>query len=143
MYRTLNALQNQSIRRFDANKDFAVLPYSFEENPFSNILQPRSSFDIELAATLKMTIDIIFQKIRFGDIAISSSVMDTLRLYDLLDTYHIAHTYHGNLTDVMHIKHEWDIDKIRVRVDVRHRKRNISYAANIWKIVCRRNHPTF
>lgn len=49
---TREALRNRSIRRFDANHDFVLLPYSFEENLFNEQYQYRNNFGTRLIRKL-------------------------------------------------------------------------------------------
>lgn len=111
---SIEALRNQSIRRFDEKQDFVLLPYSFEENIFNNAPNPGSTFCSVLEWALRAT-DLHSQflnlpKLKFKDKTISSASRKTLRLFDLIDPWHIPHPYFGNFSDTMYLEKEWDIE---------------------------------
>ncbi|OXA49618.1 hypothetical protein Fcan01_15869 [Folsomia candida] len=105
--RTLEALRNKSIRRFDINRDFVLLPYSIEENISKEKLTD-NDFYYRLESYLTDMVSKFLTKFELGETLISSR--EPLKLFDLLDPWHIPHPVIGNLSDMKSIKYEWDTE---------------------------------
>lgn len=103
LLRTATALRNQSIRKFDLNQDFVLLPYSLDENLFSNLLDHGNNFDRQLKVKLKSKLDKILPKLELDDKIISTSSMEILKLLDLIDPLHIPHPILETFTDTKYI----------------------------------------
>ncbi|OXA49540.1 hypothetical protein Fcan01_15853 [Folsomia candida] len=109
------ALRNTSMRRFDVNQDFVLLPYSLEVNISSRKYATRNNFYDGLETRLYIIRDIVLEKFKFRNITIPSDYIDILQLRDLIDPWHIPHPFLGNFTDTMYIKNEWDIEHALVQ----------------------------
>lgn len=112
--RTLERLREQSIRKFDSNKDFVLLPYSLLDNKITKKVTI-NEFVYELRSYLDTAVNRILEKINLTSNVNYEVLVDTLALLDLLDPWHIPHPLIGNLSDMKFIKNEWDIEHALVQ----------------------------
>lgn len=107
--RSLEALRNTSVRGFDPDSDFVILPQSFEENVFNVLSDSGSAFVTTIYSKLGGNIDIILPKLELGEVP-SPSLMEIFKLFDFIDPWHIPHPYYGNFTETRYLENEWDTE---------------------------------
>ncbi|OXA36970.1 hypothetical protein Fcan01_28271 [Folsomia candida] len=112
--RTLETLRNHTIRGFDIDADFVLLPYSIEANVSKKKLT-RNNFYKELETYLKRRVIDITKAFEYTNQRINTSSIHTLRLFDLLDPLHIQHPLLGNLSDMKYFENEWSIERALVQ----------------------------
>ncbi|OXA47815.1 hypothetical protein Fcan01_17128 [Folsomia candida] len=103
--RTLEAVRNQSIRKFDAKEDFVLLPYPVEENMTIKMVTDNNFYQV-VNYHLNVMGSNILEKFEKSGNAIANNFMASLRLLDLIDPWHIPHPLLGNLSDMKYIENE-------------------------------------
>lgn len=106
---TLELVRNKSVRKFDVDKDYILLPYSIELN-ISKFVLSDNSFYSALRNFNKNTAKDILKKCTPRCTRIDVYDLVKLRLFDLLDPWHIPNPMVGNLSDMRQLKDSWDIE---------------------------------
>ncbi|OXA38706.1 hypothetical protein Fcan01_26598 [Folsomia candida] len=111
LLRQPEALRNISIRKFDTNQEFVLLPYSLEVNILDKSGLASSNFISSSVLDDKLNSKI---ELKSEDKIISPDAVDVLKLLDLVDPWHMPYP-DLERTDTILISNQWDLELALVK----------------------------
>ncbi|OXA42012.1 hypothetical protein Fcan01_23034 [Folsomia candida] len=106
--KTFESIINKSVRRFDVNSDFVLLPYPIEIDVAKYQIGPNVFYN-RLLFRLRETTKIVLTLFESSG-KISKDSIHAMRMFDLLEPWRIPHPQLGNLSNMRNLENIWDIE---------------------------------